>query len=240
MASDADLTNYDSIAEVFLMHAGRSDSWNNLYERPYMLGKLPPLRGKNVLDLGCATGFYVEHALEQGASVIAVDASQKMIDRLASEIKSPRLILHCADISQPMPFLESASFDCVIASLVIDYIKDWDALLDELYLVVKKGGQLIISTHHPFADYLHLKPESYYEFKLVEDDWGIHSGIPFKTHYYIRPLDEVLRPILQSKFQIISIEEMLPDEGLKETHPELYQRLTKRPGFLYIELERQA
>lgn len=137
MSSDADLTNYDSIAEIFLTHAGRPDSWNNLYERPYMLRKLPPLRGKNVLDLGCATGFYTEHALEKGASVTAVDASQKMIDRLASEIKSPRLKLYCADISQPMLFLESDSYDCVICSLVLDYIKDWDALFDELYRVAK-------------------------------------------------------------------------------------------------------
>lgn len=240
MSSDAYLTNYDPIAEIFLRHAGRPNSWNNLYERPYMLGKLPPLRGKNVLDLGCATGFYTEYALEEGANVTAVDLSQKMIDRLAAKIKSPKLKLFCADISQLMPFLESDSFDCIICSLVLDYIKDWDALLDELYRVMREGGQLIISIGHPFASYLHLKPESYYDFKLVEDIWGIHSGNQFKTHYYIRPLNEVLRPIIQSKFQIISIEEMLPDEKLQEEHPEIYQRLKERPGFICSVLEKQG
>lgn len=240
MTSDADLTNYDSIADVFLAHVGRSDSWNNLYERPYMQGKLPPLQSKNVLDLGCASGYYTEYALEHGAYVTAVDASLKMIDRLASEINSPKLTLHCADIAKPMQFLNSDYFDCIIASLVIDYIKDWDSLLSELYRVMKKGGQSIISTHHPFADYLHLKPESYYDFKLVEDEWGGQSDTPFKTYYYIRPLDEVLRPILQSEFHINVIEEMRPNEGLKDTHPALYQRLMERPGFLYIELEKRA
>ena len=238
MENDSELTSYDSIAEIFTEHAGHPDSWNNLYERPYMLDKLPPLRGKNVLDLGCASGFYTEHALKQGARVTAVDASRKLIDRLASEVKTPGLTLRCADISQPMPFLESDYYHCVIASLVLDYIKDWDSLLSELYRVVKRGGQFIISTHHPFADYLHLEPESYYDFKLVEDDWGGRHGISFKTYYYIRPLDEVLRPILQSKFKMESIVEMRPEEGLKETHPELYQRLIERPGFLYIELEK--
>ena len=238
MSNDADLTNYDSIAELFINHARQPDYWNNLYERPYMLGKLPQLRGKNVLDLGCATGFYTEHTLKERANVTAVDASQKLIDRLASEIKSPKLKLFCADISKPMPFLESDSFDCIICSLVLDYIKDWDALLNELYRVVNKGGQLIISIVHPFASYLHIKPDSYYDFKLVEDDWGGHHGIAFKTHYYIRPMNEVFRPIIKSEFDIVSIEEMLPDEGLKETHPEPYQRLIERPGFLFIMLER--
>ncbi len=240
MSSDAELTNYDSIADLFIAHVAKPDSWNNLYERPYILGKLPVVRGKNVLDLGCSTGFYTEYALEKGADVTAIDASRKLLDRLTSILESPKLTLHCADISRPMPFLESESFDLIIASLVIDYIKNWDSLLAELYRVVKRGGQLIICTHHPFEGFLHMKPESYYEFKLVEDTWGAHSITPFKTRYYIRPLGEVLRPMLQSKFIIESIEEMLPDEGLQETHPKLYKRLMERPGFLYIVLEKPA
>ena len=240
MSSDAELTNYDSIADIFISHAGHADSWNNLYERPYMLGKLPALEGKNILDLGCSTGFYTEHALTQGASVTAIDASQKLIDKIASRIDSPKLTLHCADISRPMPFLKSESFDLIIVSLVLDYIKDWGALFNELYRVMKRYGSLYASFVHPLANYLHVKPPSYYDFKLVEDTWGRHKANPFKTNYYIRPLEEMLRPILNSKFGIKAIEEMLPDESLKESHPEVYQRLTERPGFMYVELAKPA
>ena len=236
MSSDAELTNYDSIAETFITHAGRPDSWNNLYERPYMLNRLPPLKDRKVLDIGCSTGFYTEYAISEGASVTAIDASHKMIDRIASRNDSPKLTLHCADISQPIPFLESESFDLVIASLVLDYIKDWNALFDELYRVLKKKGSLHATFCHPLAIYLHVKPESYYDFKMVEDVWGRDSDNPFKTHYYIRPLSEMFRSVLQSKFRIEAIEEMQPGEELKKRHPELYKQLITRTGFMYVRL----
>jgi SAM-dependent methyltransferase len=240
MNGDAELTSYDSIAEVFTEHAEHPDSWNNLYERPYILSRLPMLEGKNILDLGCSTGYYTEHALKNGASVTTIDISQKLIDKMATRIDSSNLILYCADISRTMPFLGSNSFDLIIASLVLDYIKDWSALFEEFYRMLVINGRLIFTVSHPTASYLHIKPDSYYDFKLVEDTWARLTDHPFKTYYYIRPLTEMLKPILQSKFKVEVIEEMLPDESLKESNPELYQRLIERPGFLYIEMVKEA
>ena len=236
MSGDGELTSYDHIAEIFVEHAGDPDSWNNLYERPYMLGRLPALEGKKVLDLGCSTGFYTEYALKKDATVTAIDVSQKLIDRLAARTDSPKLTLHRADIGCPMPFLESNSFGLIIASLVLDYIKNWGALFEELYRVLVNDGRLIFSVSHPTASFLHIQPDSYYDFKLVEDTWARNSDKPFKTRYYIRPLTEILKPVIQSKFKVESIEEMLPDESLRESHPELYQRLIERPGFMCIEM----
>ena len=242
MPTDADITNYDLIADKFIAHAGRIDSWNNLYERPNTLARLPELKGKNVLDLGCSTGFYTEHALEHGAKVTAVDASRILIDKLAKKIKTPKLSLYCADIGQPMTFLKSNSFDLVICSLVMDYIKDWVSLLAELYRVLEKGGRVVITTGHPFAQYLYLqrigRPKSYFAFEMFEDVWGRRGPQPFKTHYYIRPLHEVIRPIIESEFKIISIDEPGPDERCQEISPETYETLLERPGFLFIVLEK--
>jgi len=241
MTSDAELTSYDSIdIDTYLAHVERPNSWNNLYERPYLISRFPPLKEKNILDIGCSSGFYTEYALNNGAHVTAVDISKKMIERLTSRLKSPRLRLFEADIAKPMPFLETESFDYIICSLLLHYIRDWDIPLAELYRVMKKGSKMVISTHHPFAIYLYLKPTSYYEFKLVEDTWAVQSDNQFKVRYYMRPLGEILRPLIKSRFTIKSIEEMLPNEGLKDNHPGLYRRLMERPGFLYIELERQA
>lgn len=238
MPSDSEITNYDSIAEIFLAHIARVDSWNNLYERPHTLARLPALKDKNVLDLGCSSGFYTEYALKNGASVTGVDISKVLIDRLTSRIKSPKVRLFGADIGRPMPFLESASYDCAICSLVIDYIKDWEPLFAELYRVMKNGGRVVISTHHPFAIYQHFGQYSYFEFKFVEDTWGLGSDRPFRTRYYIRPLNEVLRPIIQSPFKIISIDEPLPTKKCREISPGTYERLSERPGFLFFVLEK--
>jgi SAM-dependent methyltransferase len=239
VTSDSEKTSYDSISVGdYLAHVERPLSWNNLYERPYMISLLPDLRDKNVLDIGCASGFFTEYALIEEASVTAVDISKVMIDRLASRLKSPKIKFFCADVSQPMPFLESDTYDCIIGSLVFHYIKDWEPLLAELYRVMKKGGRLVISTHHPFNMYLYLKPESYFDFKLVEDTWDDAGPHPFKVRYYIRPLKDVLRPIVRSKFKIVSVDEPLPDERCRELAPETYKKLCQKPGFLFIVLEK--
>jgi ubiquinone/menaquinone biosynthesis C-methylase UbiE len=242
MSTDAEMTNYDPIAEQFIQHAGRPDSWNNLYERPNVLERLPELKGKNILDLGCSTGFYTEYALKHGASVTAIDASQKLIDKLAQKIKSPEVKLYGADIGQPMPFLKSNSYDAIICSLIMDYIKDWKPVMAELFRVLKKGGRVVISTGHPFAQYLYLQrisqPKSYFAFEMFEDVWGRRGPQPFKTHYYIRPLHQILCPIIESKFKIISIDEPPPDERCKKISPETYEQLLERPGFLFIVLEK--
>jgi SAM-dependent methyltransferase len=239
MTGDTELTSYDSInVEEYLKHIERPDSWNNLYERPYLIAKLPVLKDKSVLDIGCGSGYYTDYALKEEAKVTAVDISQKMIGLLTSRIKSADLTLHCSDISRPMPFLAGESYDILIGSLTLHYIRDWNPLLLEFYRVMKAGGRVFMTTHHPLAMFLYLQPESYYDFKLVEDTWGT-PGSQFKVRYYNRPLTEVLRPLLKSNFRIESFEEMLPDESLKESHPELYQRLIERPGFLFIELEKE-
>lgn len=239
MTGDAELTSYDSIdIDSYLKHIERPDSWNNLYERPYLISKLPNLKDRDVLDIGCASGYYTDYALKNGAKVTAVDISQKMLGFLASRIESEYLTLHRADISKPMPFLANESYDIAICSLVFHYLRDWQTLLRELFRVLKNDGRVLITTHHPLAMYLYLKPDSYYNFKLIEDTWGKPEN-KFKVRYYIRPLTDVLRPLLKSEFKIGCIEEMQPEKILSDTHPKIYERLTKQPGFLYIELVKE-
>lgn len=238
MADPAELTNYDSIVEDYIAHTERPNSWNNLYERPYMLSKLRSLQDKHVLDLGCGSGFYTKHALDMGAQVTAVDASKVMVDRLDSLVSSPKLRLVCADITNPLSFLDSKSFDYVICSLVLHYIGDWRPLLSELHRVMRKNAELIISTHHPFVDYLSLNKGSYFENKLIEDTWGRGGDHPFKVRYYTRSLTDVLRPMIESQFDIVSIEEPIPTEDIKQVSPKIYERLSEKPGFLFIVLHR--
>ncbi len=242
MPFDVEITNYDPIAEQFISHASRVDSWNNMYERPNTIARLPELAGKNVLDLGCSTGFYEEYSLKHGAAVTGVDASRVLVDRLKQRIKDPKATFYCADISRTMPFLRTDYFDVAIVSLVLDYVRDWSVFLAEMHRVLKKDGRLIISIGHPFSEYLYLirqnRPESYHAFKMIEDAWGRNGPAPFKVYYYIRPLNEILRPIIQSDFKIISIDEPLPDEECKKLDPESYQRLMTQPGFLFIVREK--
>ena len=165
-------------------------------------------------------------------------ASRVLIDRLKKRFTDQKVKLICADIAQPLS-LEPETFDYVICSLVIHYIKDWTPLLDELFRVMKKEGLLFISTHHPYLvlDYPPLKDMSYFETTFVEDTWGKKKN-PFKVHYYTRSLAATLKPIINSRFKIVDINEPLPDDRCKQISPAIYERLRKRPGFLFMTLRK--
>lgn len=230
-------TNYDKIASTYLHHANDKLSWNNLYERPYMLSVFDDFRGKKVLDAGCGTGFYSKFAIEKKAEVIAVDASQKMLDHVNETISSSALNLYKADLANGLPFVQNDSQDYIICSLALHYIENWETIINDFYRILKKNGKIYISTHHPFADYLLLKKKSYFDTYLVEDTWGSGKK-PFKVFYYTRPLTELLSPILKSAFKILSITEPLPTTECKILAPKIYKKLNEQPAFLFLILQK--
>jgi ubiquinone/menaquinone biosynthesis C-methylase UbiE len=136
-----------------------------------------------------------------------------------------------------LTFIPTDSIDYVICSLAIHYVKDWEPLLGELYRILKNGGVLFISTHHPFLvlDYPPFRDISYFDTTLVVDTWGKQDR-PFKVRYFTRSLANMLKPIINSQFKIISIEEPPPDERCGQVSPRVYRSLSERPGFLFITL----
>jgi SAM-dependent methyltransferase len=237
MGKIADETNYDKIADIYIPHAEDKLSWNNLYERPYMLSVFDDFSGKTILDAGCGTGFYSKYALEKKADVIAVDASQKMLDHLGKFDDSAKLKMYQADLAEGLPFIASGSIDYIICSLALHYLENWEVTINEFYRVIKKSGKLYISTHHPFSDYLILKKKTYFDKYLVEDVWGSGKN-SFKVFFYTRSLSQLLEPFIRSAFTIISLDEPLPNEECKRSAPEIFKKLRKQPAFLFLVLQK--
>lgn len=238
MPDTVDLTNYDAIADVYTNKVENDLSYNNLYERPYWLSVFESFAGKKVVDVGSGTGFYSFYALEQQAdSVIAADASQKMLNFIAENDKDNKIKCFRADLKDGLPFLEKDSQDVIICSLVLHYVENWDSVIADFHRVLKKGGKLYVSTHHPFADYLFLNKDSYFGRYLLEDTWNT-KDVPFKVHYFTRSLTDLLRPFINSSFQIKAIEEPLPTQKCLELAPKTYQKLLEKPAFIFLTLEK--
>ena len=232
-------TNYDNIAETYIAQAENSLSWNNQYERPYMLSIFESFKNKNVIDVGCGTGFYAFYALNQNANVIAVDASKKMLNFVSKKDKENQIKLYNADLGDGLSFIKSKSQDYIICSLVLHYIENWELIINDFYRILKNRGKVYISTHHPLSDYLYLKKESYYDKYLVNDTWGSKEK-PFNVHYYTRSLSDLLKPILNTEFKIDKIEEPLPTMKCKKAAPNIYKRLLEKPTFLFLTLSKKS
>jgi SAM-dependent methyltransferase len=222
---------YEALAQRYAAMVDRKAE-NALYERPATLSLLPPVAGKQVLDAGCGPGVYAEWLIEHGAEVVGVDVSPKMI-RLARRRLGRGVELHLADLDKPLDFLEADTFDIILCSLVLDYVKDWRRLFGEFNRLLRGFGVLVFSTGHPFHDYVLHEETSYYDTALVEDTWtgfGIEVAVP----YYRRSLSSMLTPLLDAGFTIEQVLEPRPGEDLKAADAKAYERLREVPGFICV------
>lgn len=122
---------------------------NNHYERPAMLRLAGDVTGRRILDAGCGSGPLSAALIERGAVVSGFDGSPAMVD-LARGRLGPDVDLRVADLGEPLPYADD-SFDDVIASLVLHYLRDWSGALAELRRILLPGGRLLLSVNHPLV-----------------------------------------------------------------------------------------
>jgi SAM-dependent methyltransferase len=225
------LDSYQQMADYYFSYVD-TKPFNAYYERPGTLALLPEVKGKRVLDAGCAAGWYTAWLLDHGAQVTAVDLSPNMVERTHRRVGERARILQ-ADLNLPLDDLADASFDVVLSSLTLHYLKDWTEVLSEFRRILVPGGTLVFSVHHPFMDFTVFKRENYFLTELLEDEWNTTSG-PVKVHFYRRPLSRIVTAVLEAGFLLEKLSEPMPTEEFRAAQPEVYQRLTKRPQFLFL------
>jgi SAM-dependent methyltransferase len=223
---------YNELAEEY---AARIDTkpHNAYYERPATLSLLPDVDGKRVLDVGCGPGVYAEWLVDHGAHVFAFDANPKMVKLARQRLGASAEVVQ-ANLENPLDFLEDASFDIVVAPLVLDYVEDWEAAFREFHRVLTAGGCLVFSMEHPYVKYYdHQERSNYFDVELVEYTWR-GFGKPVSVPSYRRPLSAVVNPLLRVGFILDQILEPLPTAEFKEKAPEDYDELLHSPGFMCV------
>lgn len=226
------LEAYETLAEAYASVVDTKPH-NAYYERPATLSLLPDVKEKRVLDAACGPGVYSEWLLANGANVVAVDVSPKMIELTRRRVGSAADVRQ-ADLSKPLTFLSNESFDIVLSSLTLHYIKDWDSTFAEFFRVLRPGGCFVFSVGHPFFDYTYFKSEKYFETELVGSEWKGFDGVKVYMPTFRRSLEETLNPLLEARFCIDRILEPRPTEEFRRADPEDYEELSQRPSFLCI------
>lgn len=209
---------------------------NAHYERPATLSLLPDVAGLHALDAGCGPGVYAEWLLQHGARVTAIDASPKMVALARQRLSAfgDAVVVRRADLNQPLDFLESASFDLVIAPLVLDYIEHWTPLFAEFGRVLRRTGLLIFSLGHPCADFKYSPTGDYFAVEVVEATWRGFGGDPVVVPFYRRPLSAIFAPLWETGFVAEQVVEPRPTEAFRQKDPKDYMKLSRQPGFICI------
>jgi SAM-dependent methyltransferase len=226
------LDAYEILAEAYASVIDTKPH-NAYYERPATLSLLPEVKGKRVLDAACGPGVYSEWLLAHGAEVVAVDASPKMVD-LAKQRLGATSDVRRADLSRPLTFLDSSSFDIVLSPLTMEYIEDWHSTFAEFYRVLRPGGYFILSVTHPFFDYVYYKSNNYFETELVGSEWRGFNPVRVHMPSFRRSLEATLNPLIGAGFRCERVLEPKPTEEFKKADPKDYEELSKQPCFLCI------
>jgi len=241
--------HYDSIAE----------SWEEIVTAPtreHILWPaietlLPDLTDKRVLDAGCGSGAYSAWLADHGAAVLGIDVSQEMI-RVARENYGDRAEFRHADLQRSLDTIEADSFDVILCLHVFSRLPDLETPLAEFARVLFPGGTLVLSTHHPFHDFLVVREQeypdlsaawdmdldsevrtdveqaNYHETERYEISWGAH-GDSVPGTYYRRPLSRLLQPLLDSGFDLRKVSEPTPTDAFRREYPAITNELLHHP-----------
>jgi len=224
---------YDGFSAAYADHAATNVT-NALYDRPAIVALAGDVSGKRVLDVGCAAGHLSALLASGGADVLGVDASEAMV-AIARDRFGDVAAFERADVTEPLS-LEDASVDVITASLVLHYLKDWSVTLTEFRRVLRPGGLLVFSVHHPGEDWRWFEKDDYFQLELLDDEFPPGHRVQF----YRRPLSWTFNAVREAGFAVDRLEEPMPVPEADEADPKWAKNLRTKPRFLYVRASKDS
>lgn len=220
----------DPTREAYEQMAAENPDWSDEPHRrhvewPATRSLLPDLDGIRLLEAGCGAGDYTEYYVEQGAEVVAVDATAGAVERTRDRFDDAPVTVTQADLTEPLSFLDDESVDLVVSQLVLEHVPDWGPVFREFARVLRPDGRFVFSTGNPLSGWVTPDDaENYFETEGLTQDWG-----EMQPRNYRRPLAAHLNPLADAGFAIERFLEPTPDQAYEAVDPEKYERLTTVP-----------
>ena len=140
------INHYTIDAEVFDYYRDRNDKLEqvsvSLLQRSII--RQIPRNTRFLLDVGCGCAYIAKHFINSGTRVVSLDVAQANAEKALKKYPSDNHAAVVADVFA-LPFKEN-TFDCIVASEIIEHTVDPHAFVEALKCVLKPGGTLIIST----------------------------------------------------------------------------------------------
>lgn len=103
------------------------------------------LQGLRVLDFGCGTGQLTERLSPRADEIVALDSSEKMIERLRAKafpnVSSIAALLTRETVDETEPLRRK--FDLVVASSVCGFLPDYEATASLLNFLLETNGVFV-------------------------------------------------------------------------------------------------
>jgi len=113
-----------------------------------------PLKGLNILDIGCGGGLLSEPITRLGAKVTAIDASKKNIQIAKFHAKKNNLKINYL-CSSPEKLNLNKKFDVVLNMEIVEHVEDLNFFIKKSSNLLKKNGLMFIATlNKTFKSYM--------------------------------------------------------------------------------------
>ena len=224
---------YDRLATVWSSTTDEGP-FNGFLERPALRALVRgDLDGAVVLDAGCGSGAQAQWLLEQGADIVAVDISPRMIEEAERRCAGQGRFL-VADLARPLP-LEPRSLDGITCSLALHYIADWSVPLRSFASALRPSGWAVISLDHPFGPRLPHQRGGYFDTELVSETWR-KADVEVTQQFWRRPLAGALGAFADAGFKVDRVAEPQPSAEALRLFPEDLGPLVGVPSFIVYRL----
>tara|TARA_Y100000591_G_scaffold282119_1_gene262292 strand:+ start:2949 stop:3677 length:729 start_codon:yes stop_codon:yes gene_type:complete len=131
-----------------------------------------PLKNISILDIGCGGGLLSEPMCRLGATVTAIDASEKNINVAKIHAKKNNLKINYI-CSSPEKMKVKNKFDVILNMEIVEHVEDVDFFLKSCSNLLKKNGIMFVATLN--------KTLKSYVFAIVGAEY-ILRWLPIGTH----------------------------------------------------------
>ena len=148
-----------------------------------------PLKGLDLLDVGCGGGLLAEPLARLGADVVGIDAAENSIRAAGVHAQESGLAIDYRVATAEALAEEKKRFDVIVAMEVVEHVADLEVFLGACCTLLKAGGAMVIAT-------LNRTPRAF-AFAIVGAEYVLR-WLPRGTHdwrKFVRPseLDAMLR-----------------------------------------------
>ncbi|MEI6841414.1 MAG: methyltransferase domain-containing protein [Methanomicrobiales archaeon] len=134
-------SHYDEVADIYdyRYDANSGKFYYNDISR-HVMEWFP--KGGRLLDLGCGTGLFVRHYVNEGGVAVGIDISRGMIGKASDKCASSDFTIGTAEV---LPFCDG-SFDAVSSLLSFSYLNQPEMALAETFRVLRPGSPIAVCT----------------------------------------------------------------------------------------------
>ncbi len=233
---------WNAIADWWNEAMAEADPSHQHLIHPALEALLTITPGERVLEIACGNGNFARRLAQAGASVLACDFSEKLLERArARTIKTPGSIeyrlIDATDAVQ-IAALGEHCFDTVVVSMGLQDMENIEPLINSLHRLLCGEGRFAFSITHPCFNSLgsewidrsgvliteYLKPS-------VGESIG-KPGQPQPHPFVHRPLWHLFGICFQAGLVLDGLLEPAPSTEIQAIEPEKWEYQTRIPYFL--------